>query len=498
MLFRSNAFDRLTDVDSPLRAWQDLGGVSATVNWKLGPGKLTSTTAWRYWTWNPSSDRDFIGLPVTTVSAAPSRQRQWTQEVRYAGDLTRHANFVAGVFYFHQGLDSNPSFKQEQGSAAWRFLLSPSTNAATPGLLEGYGYNQYVHYRNGSAAAFGQVEWTITDWLRILPGLRLNYDTKTVQFGQQVCGGLQTSTAALVTLQQSVLAPQAYNADTSDTNSSGQLTVSLKPAKAVNAYATYATSFKSVGMNLNGVPTDASNQPVLSSATVKPEHVHHFEAGIKSTPLRGVTANLTAYNTDITNLQTQVVNSSVGVLRGYLANAAKVRVRGIEFDGSATLTRRLSIYTNAAYTDGRYVSFADAPPPLEQTGGPSVVDASGTRLPGISKYAVSVGGEVSQPASIAGRQGDAFAAFDTSYRSRFSSSPTESQYMFVQGYTLLNARVGFRTPAGWTVSVWARNLLGTNYFDLLTAAPGSSGLIVGQPGDPRTFGITIRLAVKSR
>ena len=35
-------------------------------------------------------------------------------------------------------------------------------------------------------------------------------------------------------------------------------------------------------------------------------------------------------------------------------------------------------------------------------------------------------------------------------------------------------------------------------FDLLTAAPGSSGLIVGQPGDPRTFGITIRLAVKSR
>ena len=493
-----NAFDRLTDVDSPLRAYQDLGGVAATVNWKVGRGKLTSTTAWRDWTWNPSSDRDFIGLPITTISAAPSKQRQWTQEVRYGGDLTKHANFVAGVFYFNQHLDSNPTFKQEQGAAAWRFLLSPSANAATPGLLDGYGYNQFVKYRNGSGAAFGQVEWSITDWLRVLPGLRVNYDTKTVNFDQQIYGGLQTATAALITLQQSVLAPQAYNADASDTNSSGQLTLSLKPARAFNAYATYATSFKSVGMNLNGVPTDANNLPVLSSATVKPEHVHHYEAGIKTTPLRGVTANLTAYNTEITNLQTQVVNSSVGVLRGYLANAAKVRVRGVEFDGSASVSRRFSVYANGAYTDGKYVSFPDAPPPLEQTGGPSVVDASGTLLPGISKYAVSVGGEFSQHASILRRSGDAFAAFDTSYRSRFSSSPTESQYMFVKGYTLLNARVGFRTPSGWSVSIWARNLLDRNYYDLLTAAPGSSGLIVGQPGDPRTVGLTVRLALKAK
>ena len=77
-----NAFDRLTDVDSPLRSYQDLGGASVNVDWSVGRGRLTSTTAWRYWNWNPSSDRDFIGLPVTTVSAAPSRQRQWTQEVR--------------------------------------------------------------------------------------------------------------------------------------------------------------------------------------------------------------------------------------------------------------------------------------------------------------------------------------------------------------------------------------------------------------------------------
>ncbi len=39
---------------------------------------------------------------------------------------------------------------------------------------------------------------------------------------------------------------------------------------------------------------------------------------------------------------------------------------------------------------------------------------------------------------------------------------------------------------------WVRNAFDTEYFDFLTAAPGSTGLIVGQPGDPRTFGVTLR------
>ncbi len=491
-----DAFDRVSDADSPIYANQDLGGAAVNLNWALGRGRLTSTTAWRFWNWSPSNDRDFIGLPVTTVSEAPSKQRQWTQELRYAGDLTERANLVAGVFYFNQRLDSDPVFQQEQGAAAWRFLLAPSANAATPGLLDGYGYNQYVAYRNASAAVYGQVEWSITDWLRVLPGLRVNWDTKNVDFRQEVYGGLQTTNPALVALQQSVLAPQAYKADTSDANTSGQLTVSARASDRFNAYATYATSFKSVGMNLNGVPTDANNQPVLSSATVEPEHVRHYEVGIKTEPFRRVLANLTVYDTEIRDFQTQVVNASVGVLRGYLANAAKVRVRGVELDGSASLTRRVSIYANAAYTDGTYVSFPDAPPPLEETGGPQVKDISGTLLPGISKAAVSIGGEYAQPGALLRRSGQFFVATDTSYRSRFSSSPTESQYMFVPGYGLVNARIGFRASSGWALSIWARNLFDKEYYELLSAAPGNSGLIVGLPGEPRTVGVTLRFSFK--
>ncbi len=490
-----NAFDRLTDVDTPLRSYQDLGGSSVNIDWKAGGGQVTSTTAWRYWDWNPSNDRDFIGLPVTTISAAPSKQRQWTQEVRYAGDLATNLNLVAGVFAFRQTIDSNPSFKQEQGSAAARFLLAPTALAATPGLLDGYGYDQYVSFENVSAAVFGQVSWAVTDRLRLLPGLRFNYDQKEVSFDQQIYGGLQTDNPALIALQRSVLAPQAYSADVDDTNLSGQLTVAYKVAESVNAYATYATGFKSVGLNMNGLPTDALDRPVLSAATVRPEDERHIEVGIKTNPFTGVTANFTAYDTDIKDFQAQVVNAGVGVLRGYLANAERVRVRGAEFDGNARVNRSLTLYGAVAYTDGKYISFPDAPPPLEDTGGPQVKDISGSVLPGLSKWALSVGGEYVNRRTIFGHATELFGALDTSYRSSFSSSASASRYLIVDGYGLLNARIGVRWSDGWSVSLWSRNLLDKNYYELLTAAPGNTGLYVGQPGDGRTVGLTMRVGL---
>lgn len=160
------------------------------------------------------------------------------------------------------------------------------------------------------------------------------------------------------------------------------------------------------------------------------------------------------------------------------------------------MNRGITLYGAAAYTDGRYVTFRDAPPPLEDTGGPQVKDISGAVLPGISKWAVSFGGEYARPQTLSQRAGELFGAIDTSYRSEFSSSATASRLLFVPGYALVNARVGVRWSEGWTFFVWSRNLLDKNYFELLTAAPGNTGLSVGQPGDGRTVGVTLRMALR--
>jgi iron complex outermembrane receptor protein len=491
-----NAFDRVLDTDSPWRSNQDLGGGSLTVDWDSGRGMVTAITAWRFWDWNPSNDRDFIGMPVTTISAAPSKQRQFTQEIRYTGTLTSRANFLVGAFTFNQDLRPDGFHTQQQGAAAARFLLAPSANANTPGLLDGYGQNIGFNYDNSSNAVFGQVEYSLTEHLKVIPGLRYNFDRKTIDYKQTVYGGLQTSDPALLALKRSILAPMAYTADASDHNLSGQLTLSYKTSKASTAYATFSTGFKPIGLNLGGVPQDAAGNPIASAAIVRPERVRHWELGIKSNPLKGVTANLSLFETGVRDYQTQVVNSQVGVLRGYLANAERVRVRGIELDASARLNPELSFYTSIAFTDGRYSSFRDAPPPLEETGGPQVKDISGSVLPGISKWAFSVGGEYVKRGSFLTLPGEWYARLDASHRSRFSSNASPSRYLTIDPYGLLNPKVGFRSRDGWEVSVWARNLANANYYEFLSAAPGNSGMYVGLPGDQRTYGITLKRSLR--
>jgi hypothetical protein len=82
-------------------------------------------------------------------------------------------------------------------------------------------------------------------------------------------------------------------------------------------------------------------------------------------------------------------------------------------------TDQQGAYRAVTLTPGAYrIEVAlDAPPPLEDTGGPQVKDISGSVLPGISKWAYSLGGEYVHRRSIAGVAGELFGALDTSYRS---------------------------------------------------------------------------------
>ena len=59
------------------------------------------------------------------------------------------------------------------------------------------------------------------------------------------------------------------------------------------------------------------------------------------------------------------------------------------------------------------------------------------------------------------------------------------------GYSLANFRAGFALGNGWDVYGWVRNAFDKEYFDFLSTQSGSTGLVVGQPGDPRTYGLTV-------
>ncbi|HSX54835.1 MAG TPA: TonB-dependent receptor plug domain-containing protein, partial [Sphingomonas sp.] len=106
-----NPFDRLTDLDADLNAKNVLGGVSLRAELQLGSGTLTSVTAWRFWDWLPANDRDFTGLPITTLSQNPTRQDQFTQEFRYAGEGSGF-DYVIGAFGFYQKIHTTGTQRQ--------------------------------------------------------------------------------------------------------------------------------------------------------------------------------------------------------------------------------------------------------------------------------------------------------------------------------------------------------------------------------------------------
>jgi iron complex outermembrane receptor protein len=525
----TNAFDRVTDLDASINSRQEMGGASLVGNWDVGPATITSVTAWRYWDWKPANDRDFVGLPITTVSQNPSQQHQWSQEFRVASNGTNKLNYTFGVFLFSQKINTQGS--QVQGAAASRWLLS-GADASNPNVLNGLTSTNTINFDNQSAAIFGKLKWSPTDRLHISPGLRLNYDKKSGYYDSVVSihnaqfdfvatadnvaalRAAQPTPAALTTFQNqtNTLAPQHYTPSFSAWNVSGDINIAYDFTPDIHGYATYARSFKSGGINLSGLPLNSTNTAVdLTTQTVKPEKVNHFELGLKTQFLdRRVTINLAGYWDVINDYQATVNNNAINVIRGYLANAGQVRVRGVEFDSSFRPNDRLSLYFNGAYTDATYTRFTNAPCPPELSGGtaadathpaspagqagssatpsysPASCDISGQVLPGVSKWALSFGGELNHP--IGG--GEVYFGYDGSYRTRFSSNPSPSAYTWIEGYSLSNFRLGFRKD-GFNVFGWVRNAFDHHYYELLSVQSGSTGLIVGQPGDPRTFGATI-------
>jgi len=525
----TNPYDRLTDFDAELTARSELGGTALRAVWNLGSGSFTSVSAWRYWDWLPRNDRDFTGLPITTKSENPSHQDQYTQEFRYDHTGER-IDYVVGLFGYRQTVHTDGL--QVQGPAASRWLINPtSALAADPSVLNGLASRNDIDFRNTSAALFGQVSWRVVDGLRIEPGLRLNYDDKTGSYVSVVTNGAGellptspqdpfytgtgTSPGARHRAQRDVLAPQSYVAKFSDWNVSGDLKLSLELTPDVLVYASHARSFKTGGITLNGVPTDTTTGlPLLGTERVRPEKVGSYEAGIKTQLLeRRVTLNLAAYRTTVRDFQATVNNGQVSVIRGYLANAQKVRIQGAEADFSLRLDEHWSGYVNGAYTDAVYQRFTGAPCPPELAGGattttdpalagqpgvpgstsPAFCDVSGQSLPGVSKWSGAWGFQYRHSTNFLGRAGEGYFGYDGNARSNWSSNPSRSRYTDVGGHGLVNLRLGFRSGGNWDLYAWVRNALDKQYFQELNAATGgNTGLVVGIPGEPRTWGVTLR------
>jgi iron complex outermembrane receptor protein len=513
-----NVYDRLTDIDAPLHIDTQDGGVSLNADWNVGAVTLTSISAWRYWKWDVANDRDYIGVPIQTVQRIPSRQDQYSQEFRVASNGDGPFSYVGGLYFYTQEINGKPI--SIYGPAATYWLVSTTSFPRMPdNLADGYGQFGNSHYRMKSYAAFGEANYKITDRLTATLGLRYTYEDKNGNYATTVSGGLPTTPGSIQdNAKLSLFRPQSYSASDSGGNPSGRVNLGYQFTDNVLGYVSYAYGYKSGGLNMSGLPLDAANNPALATAVIKDEINRTSEVGLKTAWWEDrATLNLAAYRTVVNNYQANVTSSTeTAALRTYPANIPQVRVQGVEADFAALVFRGFTVRASFAYADGKYTDYPKGPCPLEwqnpnaaggcqplvapaslaiktsnPRGNPDVPGAyvlTGMPLAGLSEWAGSLGFDYELPIG-----NDAFLVHaDTSARSGYNSDTANSIYTQIAGYAVVNGSIGYRFNDNWEVDVFARNLFDRNYITALTVQTGNSGLILGQPSDPRMVGVTLR------
>jgi iron complex outermembrane receptor protein len=491
----TNPYDRVTDIDAQLDVSTSEGGVTSIADWDVGPATITSVTGWRFWDWDAANDRDYTGVPIQLTQHIPSLQHQFSQELRIASNGEHKIGYVAGLYYFWQDLKGEPI--SVYGPAATYWLLGPASQYPQ-NLLDGYGTDGHTDFRSKSYAAFAELNWKPIDRLTVTGGLRYTYERKSGTYDTTVFGGLPTTNTTLVNAKLSILRPQTYAAKDNDGSLSGRANIAYQLTDGIMGYASVARGFKSGGINMSGLALTSTNQPALSTAVVRPEKNTTWEAGVKTRLFdRRLILNVDAYYTRVTDFQATIVDSSQTVaLRGYLSNIPKVVVKGVEADATALITHTLSLRGALEYAHGRYADYPAGPCPLEfQTAATTACNLTGRRLSGLPTWAATIGGDWTPAVTIGRMQGEVVAHADSAWRSGYYGDPSLSRYTFIRGYNVTNASLGFRSDKGWEVDVFARNLFASNYIQNLTIQAGNSGLILGTPSDPRTYGMTFRVKV---
>ena len=488
-------YDRVTDIDAALGVSTNEGGVSAIANWNLGAATLTSVSAWRFWNWDAANDRDYTGLPIQLVQHIPSRQDQYSQELRLASNGEGALSYVGGLYFFRQSVIGRPI--SIYGPLAAYYLIGPTTGAAAtpvPGnLLDGFGSDGRTDFQSNSYAAFGEVNWRPLRGLTITGGLRYTYEKKKGSYDTFTFGSLQTANAALNSAKLSILRGQDYAARVNGGALTGRANLAYQFTPDVFGYAGFARGAKSGGINMSGLPLDNANQPALNTAVVRPEQNTNYEIGLKTRLFgRRLTLNVDAYYTRVTDFQANVTDTgAAAALRTYLANIPKVTVKGIEADANVQVSKRFSLNASAAYADGKYDSYPNGPCPIERIGSATTVcDLSGIALPSLPKWSVTYGGDYALPIDPLG--GSIALHLDGRSQTKQFGDPTGSAYTVIGGYTLVNGSVGFRSRRGWEIAVFTRNLFDRNYIQNVTIQAGNTGLILATPSDPRTVGVTFR------
>ena len=419
---------------------RDVYGLAGTASFDLGPATLTSITAFRGARAEFLSDDDASALPFLT-SHFEDDQDQFSQELRIASDGGGRLEYVFGLFYYEQDVDTT--------------RLTPLTNLLPFPIT--ISLNGSVETK--SYAAFGQLDYEVLPRFTLTAGARYTYERKYLDM---VLNGSPIFGIATLSIkgQKHV-----------DTDFSPTFGVAYRVSQPLNLYAKVAKGFKAGGFNADYVP---NNQVEFN-----PETVVNYEAGAKWVAPGGkIRANLAIFHMDYNDLQVITFSQFSGFT---ISNAAQARIRGAELDASVGPFAGFSLDGGLGYLDAKFTSFKNA--------GGAGVDFDGNDLANAPHWTGNIG---AQYAYEFGNGSRVYVRGDYAFRTRYFYDPNNNRP--IQGYGLLSGRLGVELHHGkLTLELWAKNLTDKLYLNargtpILGSILGQSGINYGAP---RTYGVRL-------
>lgn len=179
-------FETALDVD-PINTITN-SGISAQADWDIGPGTLTSITAFRNQEVFSDGDVDFTSLRAIEENLQDLEIDTFTQEFRYAGSYDK-LDYLVGAFYFDETVDLFSNVIYDEAFYDYGNFLA---GGAIPGIeaLLGFAPRSFFEPGTGSAetftqdnesySLFGQFDYQLTDRLTATAGISYINDSKDV------------------------------------------------------------------------------------------------------------------------------------------------------------------------------------------------------------------------------------------------------------------------------------------------------------------------------
>ncbi|MET0246834.1 MAG: TonB-dependent receptor, partial [Sphingomonas sp.] len=267
---------------------------------------------------------------------------QFSQEVKLNGTIGNDLiEYVAGFYYI---TESNYS------DFADIFSTSPTTTL----LLA----DRTMRNTTEAYAGYAQADLNITNALKLTAGIRYTDENKTIDFrdNRPQCSSGAIAVTCLDT--QNLIAANGARIPT-ELNSkiwTPRFAINYQPSRDLLIFASATRGFKSGGWAAR-VSSPANALPFA------PEKVWSYEAGVKSEFFnRRVRVNLTAYLTDVSDLQTPAgLVSPTGAVTFITRNFADYRNKGIEAELTFAPVDGLNLFVNGGYQDDKYIINTGAP-----------------------------------------------------------------------------------------------------------------------------------------